>query len=230
LAGWDQLPAVLSGFGAIPADLGRAIATSAGTVTALFTDPGTGLITAAGALTYRPTQQLRDQVAALLNTCQFPSCRQPAWRCDIDHREPFDRHDPDHGGRTDTANTGPLCRRHHLVKHHTQWRIRPRPERFVIQWISPTGHRYHKRPRPVLLPDPTVTTPATVMAERLDLIAAMAPPGTTPSAVEDLMATLLLQHELNQPRIEYQHDETAWHTTPTTHPGTFDPADDPPPF
>jgi hypothetical protein len=44
-------------------------------------------------------QELRDQIAALLEVCQFPSCRQPVWRCDIDHREPFDHQHPEQGGQ-----------------------------------------------------------------------------------------------------------------------------------
>ena len=100
LAGLNDLPGSLAGFGAIPAGLARSIATSAATVNALITDPDTGRVTDAGALTYRPTQELRDQMAAMLNACQFPSCRQPVWRCDIDHREPFNHHNPKRGGKT----------------------------------------------------------------------------------------------------------------------------------
>jgi hypothetical protein len=59
----DILPGTLAGFGAIPAGLARSIAASAGTLNALLTNPDTGTITAAGALTYRPTQELRDQIA-----------------------------------------------------------------------------------------------------------------------------------------------------------------------
>ena len=101
LAGLDNLPGVLAGFGAIPAGLARSIAASAATINALITDPDTGRVTAAGALTYRPTQELRDQIAAILNVCQFPSCRQPVWRCDMDHREEFNHHHPEQGGKTD---------------------------------------------------------------------------------------------------------------------------------
>ncbi|MGS0688949.1 DUF222 domain-containing protein, partial [Nakamurella sp. GG22] len=90
LAGHDQHPGSLAGYGAIPAGLARSIAASAATITAISTDPTTGAARTAGHLTYRPRQDLRDQTAAINTTCQFPSCRQPAWRCDIDHRDPFD--------------------------------------------------------------------------------------------------------------------------------------------
>lgn len=40
-------------------------------------------------------------------TCQFPGCRVPAHRCDIDHGIP---HDPDNGtGPTSETNLGPLA-------------------------------------------------------------------------------------------------------------------------
>ena len=108
LAGLDNLPGSLAGFGAIPAGLARSIAASAATINALITDPDTGRVTAAGALTYRPTQELRDQIAAILNVCQFPSCRQPVWRCDMDHRAEFNHQHPEQGGKTEPRKRRPV--------------------------------------------------------------------------------------------------------------------------
>jgi hypothetical protein len=108
LAGLDNLPGSLAGYGAIPAGLARSIAASAATINAVITDPDTGRVTAAGALTYRPTQELRDQIAALQNVCQFPSCRQPVWRCEMDHRDRFDHDNPKLGGKTAPENIGPF--------------------------------------------------------------------------------------------------------------------------
>ena len=255
LAGLNDLPALLAGFGAIPACLGRAIATSAGTVTALLTDPTTGLTSHAGNLTYRPDQQLRDRIAALTPTCQFPSCRQPVWRCDIDHREPFNTTHPERGGHTDEQNTGPFCRRHHLLKHHTDWRIRLHPDNVTLHWTSPTGHRYSSTPRPALLPDLRVTTPGTAITEQLDLITTTSrtssngdttgcdhhhsttngsnpPHGSTSnrnhgSTVEEHLTLLLLRHHLHQRPIEYTHQPNAWTDTATHHdnPDTTDDLD-----
>ena len=209
LAGLDQLPALLAGFGAIPACLGRTIANSAGTVTALFADPKTGVVTDAGDLTYRPTQQLRDRIAAMNPTCQFPSCRQPVWRCDIDHREPFDHDDPANGGPTDSDNTGPFCRRHHLLKHHADWRFRPNPKNFTLDWTSPTGHNYVSTTRPALLAHLNVTTAGTAIAERLDLLAMMnSGSHEPPSLAEELLTTMLLHR--NEAPLEYQPDANCW--------------------
>ena len=168
LAGLNDLPARLAGYGAIPAGIARSIAASAATISTLTADPNTGTATHAGALTYRPRQELRDQITALLSTCQFPSCRQPSWRCDIDHRESFDHHHPDSGGPTTAGNTAPLCRRHHLFKHHSDWHVAMDPADFVITWTSPTGHGYERAQQQVLTPKMWITNPASAVAEHLD--------------------------------------------------------------
>ena len=168
LAGLDDLPALLAGYGAIPAGTARNIAASAATITTLTADPTTGAATAAGALTYRPRQELRDQITTLLSTCQFPSCRQPSWRCDIDHTNAFNHQHPDRGGPTTTANTAPLCRRHHLFKHHTGWHVRMNPADFTTTWASPTGHTYNKTQQPIHTPQLWITTPGTAIAQHLD--------------------------------------------------------------
>ena len=207
LAELDNLPGKLAGFGAIPPGLARSIAKSAATITALQADPEIGSITNAGALVYRPRQALRDQISALLETCQFPSCRQPVWRCDIDHREPFDHQNPEQGGRTTQENTGPYCRRHHLFKHHTEWQTRPDPVSGTLIWISPTSHRYVKGRSQAAPPDIWVATGGTDLAERLDNMRATVDvdhgtraPGSVP---EELLTAMLLQKELNRPPYEY---------------------------
>jgi hypothetical protein len=207
LAGLDDLPGKLAGFGAIPPGLARSIAKSAATITSLLCDPESGSITDVGALVYRPRQALRDQIAALLGTCQFPSCRQPVWRCDIDHRQPFDHQNPEQGGHTTKENTDPYCRRHHLFKHHTEWQTRPDLNSSTVIWISPTGHRYAKGRNLATPPDIWVTTAATDLAERLDTMKATVDVtnetecgGNVP---EEILTTMLLRHELNRPPYEY---------------------------
>ncbi len=168
LAGLDDLPGYLAGYGAIPAGIARSIAASAATMTAITADPTTGAVTGAGALTYRPRQELRDQITALMATCQFPSCRQPSWRCDIDHQQPFNHRHPEQGGPTSPRNTTPLCRRHHLFKHHAGWSVHVDPADFTVSWTSPTGHRYTKNGQQRGTPRIWVTTPGSTAAERLD--------------------------------------------------------------
>jgi hypothetical protein len=238
LAGRDDRPGHLAGFGAIPAELARSIARSAASITALLADAATGAIRHAGELTYRPKQSLRDQIAAEHSVCQFPSCRQPVWRCDIDHRETFDHAHPDRGGHTDLSNTGPLCRRHHLYKHHSEWRLRPDPNGYTMHFTSPTGHTYASTPHPPLptFASLSVSTGGTALAERLDAMVAFADvtaacpeadqsgrqtPAPAVSDVEELLTAILIRHSINDPGYKYE-----------ARPDRDDPegADDVPPF
>ena len=93
---------------------------------------------------------LRRHVRLRDRTCVAPGCRRPARKADQDHT-----HDRAHGGRTERANLGPLCERHHLMKHEGGWRLeQPQPGRFV--WHSPLGQVYRTRGDPIApdLPDP----------------------------------------------------------------------------
>jgi hypothetical protein len=73
-------------------------------------------------------------------TCRFPSCRQPAWRGDLDHTRPYDQ-----GGLTCGCNLGGLCRRHHMLKQHPDWRL-TQSQPGIFQWTTPTGRRYAVTP------------------------------------------------------------------------------------
>ncbi len=255
LAGLNNLPALLAGYGTITADLARTIASSAGTITAALTDPATGAVITAGELTYRPRQGLRDLVGTITDTCQFPSCRQPAWRCDVDHRDPFDHQHPDRGGPTNPSNTGSLCRRHHLLKDHADWNLSIDTNRLIINWTSPTGHRYTRNARQAVPPDAWIRTAGTTVAEHVDQLVSAADtthtfrPGTTPddphpggrptSLLEDLLTDALLWHHLAHPT-RIQLDPTGSGQANGPHPhraddqdladDTTDIDDDPPPF
>ena len=51
---------------------------------------------------YQVPARLREFVSVRDLTCRFPTCRQPAWRCDADHTRPFDQDGP-----TCSCNLGP---------------------------------------------------------------------------------------------------------------------------
>ncbi len=86
--------------------------------------------------------QVRDR------TCIAPGCRRPARRCDTDHTL-----DHELGGLTITGNSGPLCRRHHQMKHEGGWHLeQPRPGFFT--WTSPLQRTYHTRGEPICPPPP----------------------------------------------------------------------------
>ena len=157
LAGLDDLPGHLDGHGAITAPLLRAIAASYATLTAITLNPATGTATAIGALTYRPRQQLADQAITLAGTCRTPGCRQPAWRCHLDHLQPFNHHHPTAGGPTTLGNLHPQCGFHHLLKHHSDWTPRLQPD-LSITWTTNTGHTATSHPREFTTPGATEPT------------------------------------------------------------------------
>jgi hypothetical protein len=89
---------------------------------------------------YRPPPRLKEYVAARDLTCRSPVCRQPAWRGDLDHTIPFDK-----GGLTCRCNLGGLCRTHHLLKHHPDWKLEQRaPGAFT--WTTPSGRTFTTTP------------------------------------------------------------------------------------
>ena len=148
-AGIGRDPAVLTGHGAITADLAAAIARSLATLSVhlLDADGHTAAVGGTTTTTYVPTRAITDQVLAAAGTCRFPSCRMPAYRCDLDHRVPYDHGNPDSGGRTEPDNLDPLCRHHHRLKTHAGWTADRDPlDGLTMVWTSPTGHAYTQRP------------------------------------------------------------------------------------
>lgn len=87
---------------------------------------------------YRPPPRLREYVTARDLTCRNPVCRQPAWRADLDHTQPWA---PDgQGGRTCSCNLGGRCRRDHILKQHPRWGFTQDGGQFT--WTAPSGRRY----------------------------------------------------------------------------------------
>jgi hypothetical protein len=144
LLGLSDEPAELAGYGPIPASMARRIAADA-TWRRLVTDPLTGALLDYGRTTYHPPAGLADFVLARDRTCRFPGCRQPAHRCDIDHRLPY----PD--GNTAADNLWALCRHHHRLKHETEWTVRQAVDGSFV-WTSPSGHRYVVEPEALHAP------------------------------------------------------------------------------
>ncbi|GAA3371912.1 HNH endonuclease signature motif containing protein [Streptomyces sannanensis] len=152
LLGVEGGVADLKGYGPITAGQAREIAFAEGTVwRRLITAPDTGLLIKTDPTTYKPTAETARHVIARDAHCTFPHCNQPAHRCDLDHRDPFNHHVPEAGGQTTPDNLHPLCRRHHLLKtHHPGWTVTRAPDTGVTHWTSPTGHRYEAPPHTYL--------------------------------------------------------------------------------
>jgi hypothetical protein len=85
---------------------------------------------------------MRALVEARNQTCGFPTCRQPAWRCEQDHTVAYRL-----GGATCPCNLSPECSRHHHLKHLPNWRLdQPRPG--VLVWLTPARLTHTKIPGP----------------------------------------------------------------------------------
>jgi len=94
------------------------------------------------AYVYRPNTILDTWIRILCGTCQWPHCDAPAWNADLDHDQSFDHRDPAQGGKTTAADMKAYCRTHHRIKHAGTWTEHHNADR-SIDYVSPTGHRYH---------------------------------------------------------------------------------------
>ena len=140
LAGADNEPGMLAGYGRIPAAFARKIAADpTGVWKRLVTDPIDGSLIEHSRHTYRPPAALDDFIRARDGQCRFPGCQHSAQHSDLDHTIPWPK------GPTAPGNLGALCRHHHRLKHHTTWRLTQTNGQF--RWTSPTGRRYLTHPR-----------------------------------------------------------------------------------
>ncbi len=142
LAGLDEAPGELTGYGPVTAQVARALAGDA-TWRRILTDPATGTVLDVGATTYRPPQALAELVIARDKTCRAPGCRIPARRCELDHTRPFPN------GPTAAHNLYCGCKHNHRMKHHTDWTVEQLPDN-TLRWTSPTRHVYQVPPEPFL--------------------------------------------------------------------------------
>lgn len=138
LLGTGTDPAELVGQAPIDTATARHLAATAPGWDRLLTHPVTGTILAVDR--YRPTEDQRRYLRARDQHCRFPGCRMPVHRCDIDHTI-----DAALGGPTTTCNLAHLCRRHHTLKHATDWTLTQHPDG-TLEWTSPTGRIHHDHP------------------------------------------------------------------------------------
>jgi Domain of unknown function (DUF222) len=136
LDGTSDKPGYLPGFGILPADSVRELATSANlerlVVPSGTPDPG-----------YRPSKKTAEFIRWRDLTCRWPGCDKPAERCDIDHTVPYPL------GPTHPSNNKPYCRTHHLIKTFLTgmggWSDQQLPDGAIIV-TAPTGHSYTTEP------------------------------------------------------------------------------------
>jgi hypothetical protein len=136
LEGSSDQPGYLAGFGVLPAESVRALATTAQLKPVAMPsgapDPG-----------YRPSAVTAEFVRWRDLTCRWPGCDAPVERCDIDHTVPYPV------GLTHPSNNKLYCRTHHLVKTFYSgpggWTDQQLPDGTII-FTAPTGHTYTTEP------------------------------------------------------------------------------------
>ncbi|MGV0994098.1 MAG: DUF222 domain-containing protein [Mycobacterium sp.] len=138
LSGDSDRPALLPGYGAVPAETARKLATRA----RLRQLAAPHQLCAEAH--YRPSAALADFIRCRDLNCRFPGCDKPAEVCDIDHTVPWDL-----GGPTHPSNLALLCRAHHLLKTfwsgESGWRERQFSDGTIV-WTSPAGRTYTTTP------------------------------------------------------------------------------------
>ncbi len=126
-----QDPAEVAGLGPIPAEMARELAAD-GRWRAWVTD-ASGAVVATGTRGYVPSSALARAVRAREQYCRMPGCRTPSLRCDLDHTVAYP------AGATTAANLGPLCRRHHVLKTHAGWDLKPTGHPDAAPGVSSSG-------------------------------------------------------------------------------------------
>ena len=139
LAGLDESPAELNGYGPLSPEAGRQMISQALSWTPLVQDPATGEILGVGRRRRIPAG-LKRWLQARDGTCRFPGCGVNVQGSQIDHTRPWA-----HGGNTVHSNLEHLCPKHHRFKTLGHWKAR-QPEPGTIEWTSPMGRSYRTTP------------------------------------------------------------------------------------
>ncbi|GAA1151022.1 hypothetical protein GCM10009630_56700 [Kribbella jejuensis] len=137
LLGVDDEPCELTGYGPIPAEMARHIATD-GTWRRLLTDPTSGAVLEASTTRHDPGALVTETLLARHPVCAWPGCDRISRECDRDHAIPFAR-----SGQTTLTGMIPYCEYHHVIKDTPTWgwNATPHPDG-SITLTTPTGHRY----------------------------------------------------------------------------------------
>jgi hypothetical protein len=157
LLGLDDDPCELTGYGPIPAEMARRIA-SDGTWRRILTDPTNGTVLEASTTRHDPGALVSETLLAAHPVCDWINCNKPARDCDRDHGTPFAQ-----TGTTNLADLRNYCELHHIIKDTPAWgwKATNNPDGSTT-FTTPTGHRYTTpppTPGPILRPPPTAPDP-----------------------------------------------------------------------
>ncbi|MGN7147829.1 HNH endonuclease signature motif containing protein [Arthrobacter sp. SAFR-179] len=151
LLGQTDEPAVLDGFGPIPASMARKlVADGAESFYRVLVDPRDGAPLEIGRQRYRLPETIKQWIRMRDGKCTFPGCSNHTPDNDTDHLTAWE-----HGGTTGTNNLAQLCPKHHRLKHARPWIPDPATHNGPPGWTSPTGRHYkpeHPDPEPTHWP------------------------------------------------------------------------------
>ena len=150
VSGESATPGYLPGFGALPAETVRDLATRA------RVRPLKPAQEFTAEPQYRPSTALAEFIRARDLCCRFPGCEVPAEFCDIDHSVAWAA-----GGPTHPSNIHLKCRAHHLLKTfwcgQNGWAEQQFPDGTIV-FTSPSGRTYTTTPGGALF-FPDLATP-----------------------------------------------------------------------
>ncbi|MGH8941888.1 MAG: DUF222 domain-containing protein, partial [Acidimicrobiia bacterium] len=143
LAGIDDHPGEIPGFGPVIADVARRIVDEQpDSEWRIVTTDDNGHPVGVVTTRRRPTTSQKRIVETRNPTCVYPGCRIDSAKCDLNHEVPWA--DARH---TTCTELGPLCRHHHNNHHRRGWNLKQtKPGRY--RWTSPLGHTYTTGPDP----------------------------------------------------------------------------------
>jgi hypothetical protein len=138
LLGLTDEPAMLDGYGPIPASTARKLLTEgADSFSRVLVDPRDGAPLEIGRKNYRLTKAMKQALNLRDGKCTFPGCNNNSLDNDTDHLTAWQ-----HGGTTGISNLAQLCPKHHRLKHNSRWKPMEATTNEPPGWISPSGRRY----------------------------------------------------------------------------------------
>ena len=152
-------PGYVPGYGWVPSSIAREILADADSWRRWLIDDTTRTLIDAGAVRYRPSEALRDLIAARDVTCTADTCTRPASETQLDHAIDFD------GRNTTPANLHLVCGPDHLAVTAGHFLIDSSEDGRAL-WVSHrSGHAYpsyvdplHERPAATVATESGVTT------------------------------------------------------------------------
>ncbi|WP_461163426.1 HNH endonuclease signature motif containing protein [Arthrobacter sp. R4-81] len=138
LLGATDEPAMLDGYGPIPASVARdLVADGADSFHRVLIDPRDGAPLEIGRTSYRIPKSMRQWLRLRDAKCPFPGCHNHSLDNEADHLLAWAD-----GGTTGITNLGQPCRKHHHLKHSTSWTPTQATANQTPGWTAPSGRQY----------------------------------------------------------------------------------------